>query len=226
MAIAVNEIKKLWGLAGGRCSAPECGRECVPFLDAENPTVIGEMAHVIPQSRKGPRGDEKAGEDKYENLILFCPTDHTIVDKAPKKFPREKLLDWKKVHEEKVAAPFKDGVFDNKEALCREIATILIENKAIWTQWGPESFSAKKNPVSNAALFWQLRKLDGIAPRNSRIVRLIRSHVKFFSPEEYKLCCTFVEHADAFEKSAYARLDMDAQPRFPIEFEEMINKYA
>jgi len=226
MAIAAGEIKKLWGRAGGRCSAPQCGRDCVPFLNGSDPTIIGEMAHIIPQSKEGPRGAEKEGDDRYENLILVCPTDHTIVDKAPDRYPREKLLAWKSAHEERIASPFQDGVFDSKESLCREIATVLIENKAIWSQWGPESLAAKKNRVSNAAQVWQLRKLDGIVPRNARIVRLINSHKRLFSRDEYAVCRKFVEHADGFEKSAYDRLDVSAQPRFPKEFEEIINKYV
>src|SRR5206468_10533327 len=199
MALSSADIKKLWGLAAGRCSEPQCGQSCVPFLDPNNPTVIGEMAHMIPQSVRGPRGAVRPGEDTYENTILLCPTHHEIIDKAPGKFPRETLLAWKRSHEERVAAPFRDGVFDTKEGLCREIATVLIENKAIWCQWGPESFSAKTNPVSNAALTWQLRKLDGIVPRNARIVRLIESHARFFQPSEYDICCKFIQHADAFE---------------------------
>lgn len=224
MAIAPSEIKKLWGRAGGRCSEPECGRDCVPFLNASSPTIIGEMAHVIPQNLGGPRGSGQEGDDTYENLILLCPTHHTIVDKAPELYPPEKLLAWKKAHEERVASPFKDGVFDSRQSLFREIATVLIETKAIWSQWGPESVAAKNNPVSNAVLVWQLRKLDAIVPRNARIVRLIDSHKHLFSGPEYSICRRFVEHADAFEKSAYDRLDADAQPRFPEEFETMVNK--
>ena len=226
MALSITDIKKLWGLAGGRCSAPHCGRECIPFLKLNDPTVIGEMAHVIPQSTKGPRGTAEPGEDIYENTILLCPTDHEIVDKAPQEFPCETLLAWKKTHEQRVAAPFRDGSFDTKEALFREIATVLIENRAIWEQWGPESYSAKKNPVSNAALAWQLRKVDGIIPRNARIVRLIESHSKFFPPKEYEVCCKFAQHAQAFERSAYDKLDVDAQPRFPREFQELIDRYV
>jgi HNH endonuclease len=226
MALSPADIKKLWGRAGGRCSEPQCGRDCVPFLDSNGPIVIGEMAHVIPQSTTGPRGGAEAGEDTYENTILLCPTHHTIVDKAPENFPRETLLAWKKTHEEKSATPFRDGVFDSKEDLCREVATILIENKAIWSQWGPESSSANTNPISNAALIWQLRKLDGIIPRNARIVRLIESHRKFFRPNEYRICCKFIQHADAFAKSAINRLDEDAQPRFPSDFADLMNQYV
>jgi hypothetical protein len=174
MALSATDIKKLWGRAGGRCSASDCGRDCVPFLNLNEPTVIGEMAHVVPQSTRGPRGTAERGEDIYENTT----------------------------------------------------ATVLIENKAIWEEWGPESYSAKQNPISNAALVWQLRKADGIIPRNARIVRLIESHANFFSPKEYEICCRFAQHAQAFEQSTHSKLDVDAQSRFPCEFQELIERYV
>src|ERR1019366_4311808 len=106
MSINSKDTKKLWGLAAGRCSRPGCDEECIRLL-ASNPTVIGEMAHVIAQSPKGPRGVQQGGEDTYENLILLCPTHHSEIDKAPAgTFPPGILLDWKKQHEAEVANAF------------------------------------------------------------------------------------------------------------------------
>jgi hypothetical protein len=56
MAISDVDIKKLWGLAAGYCSMPGCEEDCVKFLDPDDPTIIGEMAHVIAEKPKGPRG--------------------------------------------------------------------------------------------------------------------------------------------------------------------------
>lgn len=69
MSVSTKDLKKLWGMAAGRCSKPGCAVECIRFLDAGDPTVIGEMAHIIANKPDGPRGQPEGGEDTYENLI-------------------------------------------------------------------------------------------------------------------------------------------------------------
>ena len=81
MSIKDKDVKTLWGLSAGRCSRPGCDEPCIRFL-TDDPTVIGEMAHVIAKSPDGPRGVSDGGSDTYQNLILLCPTHHTEVDKA------------------------------------------------------------------------------------------------------------------------------------------------
>jgi hypothetical protein len=60
MAITSAEVKKLWGLAAGRCSAPGCNVECVTLLTSD-PTVIGEMAHVSRAARAALVADAARG---------------------------------------------------------------------------------------------------------------------------------------------------------------------
>ncbi|WP_258067233.1 NACHT domain-containing NTPase [Arthrobacter sp. GMC3] len=48
---------------------------------ASGVTVVGQEAHIRAQSVGGPRFNPKyADVDGYENLILLCPTHHTLVD--------------------------------------------------------------------------------------------------------------------------------------------------
>jgi hypothetical protein len=75
MAISETDIKRLWGKAAGLCSHPECNTDCLPFLDLDDPTVVGEMAHVIARKEKGPRGRAGGGDDTYANLI-YCSARH------------------------------------------------------------------------------------------------------------------------------------------------------
>ena len=91
MAITEKDIKKLWGLAAGRCSRPGCDESCIKFLSSD-PTIIGEMAHVVAHSPIGPRASATGGADTYDNLILLCPTHHTEIDKAPPGTDSAKLL--------------------------------------------------------------------------------------------------------------------------------------
>jgi WXG100 protein secretion system (Wss), protein YukD/HNH endonuclease len=99
-----TDLKKLWGLAAGRCAYPGCATSLIQFAPNEDPVVIGEIAHVIARSPTGPRGSDKPPNDKYDNLILLCPTHHTLVDKASEGvFTPEILLEWKTLHENRMA---------------------------------------------------------------------------------------------------------------------------
>ncbi|MFA5191567.1 MAG: HNH endonuclease signature motif containing protein [Verrucomicrobiia bacterium] len=223
MSISEKDIKELWGRAAGYCSAPGCSQDCVPFLAPEDPTVIGEMAHVIPRSKDSTRGDgENAGEDTYENLILLCPTCHTKVDKAPEHiYPRELLQRWKHDHEMRrssLSAPR----YDDLPKLAEAIERLLQENHFVWKQFGPESELAKQNPYSSGALIWTLRKLSTVIPNNERISQLLSAHKHLIPLNDWPLCVAFIHHALAFEQSAYHRMDSEAVPRFPADFAAFI----
>ena len=101
MSIQDKEIKKLWGKAAGLCSFPQCDIECIKLLDEDHSIIIGEMAHVIAKDVNGPRGSLNGGNNIYENLILLCPTHHTLIDKAPELYTADLLLKYKENHENK-----------------------------------------------------------------------------------------------------------------------------
>lgn len=97
MSIKVNDVKKLWGNAGGKCSI--CKVELSPI---DSHSILGEMAHIIAQSPNGPRGSQKlstSGRDQYENLILLCPNHHKTIDNDFTKWTIDKLKKTKAEHE-------------------------------------------------------------------------------------------------------------------------------
>lgn len=222
MAISEPDIKRLWGKAAGRCSHPTCRIDCLPFLDLDDPTIVGEMAHVIARSSDGPRGGSDPGDDSYANLILLCPTHHTLVDKAPEgKFTVEMLLEWKAAHERRIEASLAAPLFPDRAQLDEFISTKLIENKSCWATYGPESDAAKKNPNSNAAFFWPFRKLSLIVPNNRKLISAIQTNQKLFDYDEYRIACDFIEHAEGFERNC--TVPTENVPRFPVEFGNMFN---
>ncbi len=225
MNISEKDLKKLWGLAAGMCAFPGCQQDCLVFVDLKDPTVLGEMAHVIAQSPKGPRGKATGGEDTYENLILLCPTHHRLVDKAPSGYYKESdLLSWKAQHEARVRERLSAPIYETRTAVAQAVLALLQENHAVWRNYGPESEVAKVNPVSNMATLWTLRKLSVIVPNNRQIASALTTHRSLFSPAQYATVAEFLEHAAGFEASAYDR--RDAVPRFPKAFEEMIRDAA
>jgi len=225
MAISEKDIKKLWGLAAGRCSKPGCEEECITFLDPDDPTVIGEMAHVIARKPDGPRGVPDGGDDTYENLILLCPTHHRQVDKAHEGvYPATALHRWKQRHEERVRQSFLSPRYSDRTQLAGAIKRLLIKNKATWQQYGPESEEAKRNPLSNSHEVWELRKLDTIVPNNRKIIRIVEQNQDLFEVNDFQSCMQFVQHAEGFERNCYVRTE--GVPRFPKAFEEVIDRYA
>lgn len=93
----------LWGWAGARCSFQGCPFELIQLSeDRTSGAVIGEEAHIIAQEKEGPRGQipiEEARVNLYENLILLCPTHHSIIDKQPEKYTVQILYEMKREHE-------------------------------------------------------------------------------------------------------------------------------
>lgn len=219
MSIKLKDVGKLWGLAAGRCSYPDCNNVCVDYLD-DKPTMLAEMAHIIPQSGKGPRGEGERGEDSYENFILLCPTHHTMIDKTPSKYPQETLHKWKREHEDRVALANRVRI-ESKKDLCTRVYAILCENKHIWVEFGPESLIAKTNFISTASRHWQIQKLKVILPNNRRIIEIMEINMSLLNATDIVAFTAFKTHALAFESSAF--FVIDHVPRFPIKFEERIH---
>jgi hypothetical protein len=222
LAIAELDIKKLWGLAAGRCSNPDCGIECIKFFVA-GPTIIGEMAHVIARQPKGRRGIAGGGSNAYENLILLCPTHHTEVDKAPEgAFSVEILHQWKDAHEQRIRDSLSGKNYLTRAELFREIHLLLIDNYEIWHSYGPLSDEAQRNPLSNVSIIWALRKVSHIVPNNEKICCAINGSQSLLTAGEYRIAIRFKEYAAAF--SSHCIHPIDGYPTFPQSFLEMVEK--
>ncbi len=106
MGISVKNRKILWTRAGNQCAFPGCRQDLVEQVqDDGHDIVVGEEAHIVPRSRKGPRGSEpipQEGVHSYTNIILLCPTHHKIVDKKPQIYTKQYMIDIKSAHEHRV----------------------------------------------------------------------------------------------------------------------------
>jgi len=108
----------LWGRAAALCSYPNCRIELVPKKDSkDNAVIIGEIAHISAKGKSGPRANLDLKDNfinSYENLILLCPTHHTLIDKFPQNYPPEILYEMKDKHEtwvrENLISPKGEGI--------------------------------------------------------------------------------------------------------------------
>jgi len=103
MSISQRDIKLLWGRAAGMCSFPDCRIKLSQDKNASSESYpFGEQAHIVGESERAPRGKSTLTDEErnsYFNLILLCPTHHTIVDNNPEDYPVEKLHLIKDEHE-------------------------------------------------------------------------------------------------------------------------------
>lgn len=109
-SVPQRDQKMLWGAAAGRCSYPRCAKRLVADRSKlESEVILGEMAHIIPKSPGGPRGEFAISEDernRYRNLILLCEDHHKLVDSQRKTYPPETLRKFKEDHERLCQGPF------------------------------------------------------------------------------------------------------------------------
>ncbi|MHB8087678.1 MAG: phosphorylase family protein, partial [Anaerolineaceae bacterium] len=69
--------------------------------------MLGEMCHINAASSGGPRYDPAkvdSGQSESDNLIILCPTHHSLVDQDQTTYTAEVLRQMKVQHETRVAA--------------------------------------------------------------------------------------------------------------------------
>jgi hypothetical protein len=63
--------------------------------------VLAEIAHIIADSREGPRGKSPLNEDdrnRYDNLLVLCPDHHKVIDSQPNTYSVQVLKQIKIDH--------------------------------------------------------------------------------------------------------------------------------
>jgi hypothetical protein len=216
MTIGLSDTKILWGRAGGRCSNPACRADLTKTIERSLSFHIGEMAHIIAQSPDGPRALGSAGADIYDNLVLLCPTCHTMIDKAPNAFSEEQLRNWKVGREGEVEEAGREVSFSSHDQLKRYVGLLLSENRQIFETVGPRSNIAQSDPGSDSVNIWEARKLDTLLPNNYKIINALNSNIELTSDGELRAFAAFRQHASAYEQQQYGRTDF--YPLFPEEF--------
>lgn len=103
MSVSLKTSKILWAKSGNKCAFPGCKQNLVMHdVMTDDPSVVGEEAHIVARNEDGPRGNQPLTRDKrdlYQNLILLCSIHHKIIDDQPDSYPVEKLLEFKLSHE-------------------------------------------------------------------------------------------------------------------------------
>lgn len=97
MTIRPAIIKRLFAHSGNQCAFPTC---TTPIVESE--TVLGEICHIAAASAQGPRYNPAQTDEQrngFDNLILLCPTHHTVIDADLEAYTVNRLKNMKASHE-------------------------------------------------------------------------------------------------------------------------------
>jgi hypothetical protein len=226
MAITEHTRRRLFAASGGYCANPECpSPELFRDVDEEHVPHVANVAHVIAESKAGPRGEEPLDEHEraaFENLVLLCANCHKIVDdmKLLGRYSIRELLRWKHEHQARVAAQFQALELSDRDALVHEVARLLRQNHAIWHEYGPDSEGAMANPGADVAGTWRREAREHILPNNREILALVDRNARFLEVDELNVVEHFRVHARAFARTQLGDPEAGA-PRFPAEMREI-----
>jgi hypothetical protein len=197
-AIPTETKLRLFSEAAGRCQRPACLRPLFP-AEMGGDKHIAEMAHVIPSAETGPRNEQRpSGDyevDSFENLVLLCPTCHTIIDKDPTGYSRSTLLDWKRNHI--VAVAFAQGIrtYEKRSQDREALIAAMEENQALWHNFAPSDGSHfEYDPESETAKNWDQRMLSVILPNHFRIQAIIKANIELMTEVERQIFAQYQEH--------------------------------
>ena len=134
-SIPIPDRQLLFGRSAAFCAFPGCGARLVADRTDVDPTrVLAEIAHILGHSDAGPRADSSmpdAERDKYDNLILLCPTHHTLVDKQSNTYTPDDLRSWKASLEAWADQRLTEGASDFRFAELTVICDALIANASV-----------------------------------------------------------------------------------------------
>ncbi|WP_144052359.1 hypothetical protein [Anabaena sp. PCC 7108] len=220
-----NTKLRLFSDSGGYCQNPQC---LVPLFKeiGDKQIHIAEMAHVFSASNVGPRANKKLSEEErgaYENLILLCPTCHTIIDKAEEEYPDSILQEWKCSHREKIAERFAVTEYPSRSSVRLAILPKLKENRMIFLRYGPET-DERFNPESGFPVIWLRKIRSTILPNNRHILHLLDANQKYLNEQELETLEVFRQHADDFE-AYHLGISDEHGSQFPAEMNQILGDF-
>lgn len=213
---------RLFSASAGYCQRPDCLQPLYPREMGGN-KHIAEMAHIIPYGQAGPRHKDKNQQnieiDSFDNLILLCPTCHTIIDKEPEVYQRDILLEWKNNHLVKLMNRHGIMQYSTRLQVREVILTIMAENKAIWRQFAPSDGDLFTfDPESENAEIWKKRVRNIIFPNHCRIQSIIELNQKHMTIQEREIFAKYKEHIRGLFERHIGNIANNAI-RYPIEMD-------
>jgi hypothetical protein len=214
---------RLFATSAGYCQNPGCQRDL--FLDTGSKRIhIAEMAHVFAATDDGPRANTRLSEKErgaFDNLILLCPSCHTLIDKAEVDFPPHLLAAWKRDSKAQLAKIFGARPLATRDEVLGAIRPLLRENKAIFDEYNPNR-EYKDDPESEMARLWQGNMRSRIIPNSRRILAILDANSSHMTESEETTLELFRQHVHETEARHLTDIVEGFQRRFPLEMLHMM----
>lgn len=163
---------------------------------------MGEQAHIVGRGKNEARGKSnltRKERDSYFNLILLCPTHHTLIDKNPQDYTVEKLHLLKDQHEywiEHTLSESKDSTKTAQSVIYADLIDATVEACQLdtWDKWAARALSTNMNWDASASvrLFAFYNKMLGaVWPKT---LPELECALKKLTHEIYEANQTFLEH--------------------------------
>jgi hypothetical protein len=225
VAISADVQRLLLARSGGHCANPGCRADLFPDIRGGRVATVQEMAHIIAESEAGPRGSgdlPQSERDEYENIMLLCPTCHTLVDKMKLSdlYDEELLTEWKRQHEQRISNAVDVPQLASRDELIDRVRELMRENRVWWETYGPES-PAADDLMSEAPRLWLREVRRVLIPNNWAIIRLIERNRDYLTDDELDVAARFKLHADAFAAKHLSGETDPYAPRFPREMDDV-----
>ena len=207
---------RLFAASGGYCQSPTCLREL--FLDTKTASIhLAEAAHIIAASDTGPRSDQCStaiARSAYENLILLCPSCHTIIDKLPHEYTDSTLRQWKRNHIDRIAVAIGAVKVPDRQSARRLIEPALRENGRIFVDYNPNR-DYRFDPESEVAQIWQRKMRSRILPNNRKILLVLDKNLHLLTEDEVATLEEFRQHVEELEERHIGPAESLRARRFP-----------
>ena len=215
---------RLFADAAGFCQNPRCVQPL--FRDTGGKVIhMAERAHVFAAADDGPRANRELSESErgqYENVILLCPTCHTMVDKAEAQFPAALLIRWKAEHIARIATLFRAADYATRAEVRAAIEPLLQENNAIYNSLNPD-LPYQSDPEAEQAVKWQQAVVDRIIPNNRRVLATLDRNREHLLESEKVVLEQFRQHVLDQEVRHLSDVAPGDQQRFPREMTKIVS---
>ncbi|WP_416873611.1 HNH endonuclease [Kitasatospora sp. SC0581] len=162
---------------------------------------MAELAHIIPASTNGPRATEGADLTESEradptNILVLCPTCHTMIDKGYSQYPAGELRRWKERSRRARAVAFGTPQFTSRAEARAAVEPLLGANRTVFQLYGPLDDVFDDTRADQ----WGRHVVDTVIPNNRTLLQLLQSNRDLLTDGEKATVDIFAIHMKQLEE--------------------------
>jgi hypothetical protein len=157
-----------------------------------------------------------------ENILVLCPTCHTVVDKDPADYPAEMLRRWKRRSQEARAVAHGTPVFASRSDARAYVEPLLASNRTVFELYGPRDGLFEDARAEQ----WQRHVKNTILPNNQALLRALQANRSLMTDDEKTTADVFAVHAQELEERHVEGNWTPGSTRYPPAMESILEDGA